>query len=100
VALRTKEIGIHLAIGASRLAIVRLVMRQVLAPVGAGMLAGLALAIPAGFALSGEPFYVQRLDATAYASALGTFALAAAAAATVPALRAIRRDPIRSLRHD
>src|SRR4029453_7524786 len=62
VALRTKEIGIHLALGARRSAIVRLILRQVLAPVAAGMAFGLIAAVPAGFALFGEPFYVQRGD--------------------------------------
>lgn len=100
VALRTKEIGIHIALGARRSGVVRLIVRQVLSPVGSGMIVGLLAAIPAGYALSGEPFYVQRVDPTAYALALGTFAFAALLAAMLPALRAIRGDPIRSLRHD
>jgi hypothetical protein len=100
VVLRTKEIGIHIALGARRSAIVRLIVRQVLSPVAFGMAFGLAAAIPAGFALSGEPFYVQRVDPAAYALALGLFAAAATCAAAAPALRALKRDPIRSLRND
>jgi putative ABC transport system permease protein len=100
VALRTKEIGIHIALGARRSAIVHLILRQVLAPVAVGMAFGLIAAIPAGIALSGEPFYVQRVDPAAYAAALGLFAAAAGWAAAVPALRALRTDPIRALRCD
>ncbi len=100
VVLRTKEIGIHIALGAQRAAIVRLIVRHVLGPVVFGMAVGLAAAIPAGIALSGEPFYVQRVDPTAYALALGLFGSAATCTAAVPALRALKRDPIRSLRHD
>jgi putative ABC transport system permease protein len=100
VALRTKEIGIHMALGARRSAIMRLILGQVLAPVASGMACGLLLAIPAGIALSGEPFYVQRVDPTAYALALGVFALAATLAACLPTFRVLKNDPIRSLRHD
>ena len=100
VALRMKEIAIHVALGAKRAAVVRLIVRQVLAPVMLGMACGLAAAIPAGIALSGEPFYVQRIDPVAYSTALGLFALAAASAAAMPALRALEDDPIRALRHD
>jgi putative ABC transport system permease protein len=100
VVLRTKEIGIHIALGARRSAVVRLIVRHVLSPVTVGIALGLAAAIPAGFALSGEPFYVQRVDPIAYSIALGVFASAAAAAAAIPALRVLKHDPIRSLRHD
>ena len=48
VALRTKEIGIRVALGAQQPALLRAIVRQVLTPVGIGVVIGLVLAIPAG----------------------------------------------------
>jgi hypothetical protein len=99
VALRTKEIGIRTALGANRPSLLRSILRQVLSPVVAGVAVGLVAAIPAGFALSGEPFYVRLGDPLAYAGALLVFGAAACIAALWPAARALRGNPIDALRH-
>ena len=52
VALRTKEIGIRVALGARQPALLRSIVRQVLTPVGIGVVIGLVLAIPAGMRLA------------------------------------------------
>ena len=100
VTLRTKEIGIHLALGAKHASIVRLVVRHVLAPVGVGMLLGLVAAVPAGRALSSEPLYLQPVDPVVYGLAIVAFITAGGLAALLPAMRVLRTDPILALRHD
>jgi ABC-type antimicrobial peptide transport system permease subunit len=100
VTLRTKEVGIHLALGAGRRAILRVVTRQVLSPVSFGMIFGTIAAVPIGFALAKSPLQVAFADPFSYAGALLILAAAGATAALIPATRAIQADPIRALRHD
>ena len=99
VALRTKEIGIRVALGAGQPALVRSIVRQVLTPVAAGVLIGLVLAIPTGLALRSEPFYLENADPVAFAAALAVLAAAGAAAALWPAYQVLRRNPVDALRH-
>jgi predicted permease len=98
VALRTKEIGIRVALGAGQPALLRAIVGQVLTPVGAGVAIGLALAIPAGFALRSEPFYLENVDPVAFAAALAVFAAGALVAALWPAYRVLRQNPLLALR--
>ncbi|OFW45524.1 MAG: hypothetical protein A3J29_04670 [Acidobacteria bacterium RIFCSPLOWO2_12_FULL_67_14b] len=100
VALRTKEIGIRVALGAQQPALLRAIVRQVLTPVGIGAAIGLVLAIPTGLALRGEPFYLEGADPVAFAAALAVLTGAGAVAALWPALGVLKADPIRSLRHE
>ncbi len=100
VALRTKEIGIRVALGARPPALLRAIVRQVLTPVGIGLVIGLIAAVPIGFALAREPFYLQNVDPVAVAAALAIFVTAGALAAFWPALEVLKADPIRSLRHE
>ncbi len=99
VALRTKEIGIRVAVGASPPALLRAILRQVLTPVGAGTLVGLIAALPIGRAMSGDPFYVQPTDPLAIAAGLTIFVLMGAIAALIPALAVLRSNPVDALRH-
>jgi predicted permease len=99
VALRTKEIGIRVALGAQHPALLRAIVRQVLTPVGIGVMIGLALAVPIGIALKGEPFYLENADPVAFVVALAAFAAAGAVAALWPAYQVLRRNPVEALRH-
>ena len=99
VALRTKEIGIRVALGARQPALLRSIVRQVLTPVVIGAVIGLILAVPAGIALQGEPFYLENGDPIAFASALAVFVGAGALAALWPAYLVLRRNPVDALRH-
>ncbi len=100
VALRTKEIGIRVALGAKQWALLRVILRQVMTPVGCGIVAGLAAAIPAGRALAGKPFYLQNVDPVVFVAALAIFLTAGMLAALWPALATLKADPVRSLRHE
>ena len=100
VALRTREMGIHLALGASRRAMLRVVTRPVLSPLSWGMALGTAAAVPMGIALAQSPLQLAFADPISYAGALVVLAAAGGGAAVVPALRALRADPIRALRHE
>jgi ABC-type antimicrobial peptide transport system permease subunit len=96
---RTKEFGIHLALGAASRTILRLMIRQVVWPVVVGMALGLAASGPIAGALTAGPVQLQFWDPAAYVGALELFLAAALAAALLPALRVLRADPVRSLRH-
>ena len=99
VALRTKEIGIRVALGAQQPALLGAIVRQVLTPVGVGVVIGLALAIPAGLVLGTEPFYLESTDPVTIAASLTVFLAAGAAAALWPAYQVLRRNPVQALRH-
>ena len=100
VTLRTKEVGIHLALGASHSSILRVVTRQVFRPITIGMIVGTFAALPIGVALSSSPLQPAFADPFSYAAALVILVLGAATAALVPAMRALRNDPISALRHE
>ena len=101
VALRRREIGVRLAIGAPPSRIITLVVRQSLKLVLAGMACGLALAVPMAFAMRAT--FVAKVTATDPMVFLPTISVLLAVgilAAAVPALRASRIDPIATLRQE
>ncbi len=100
VAQRTGEIGIRMALGATRGQVGGLVGRQGLAPVFAGLVAGLAAALVATRLVSGLLFQVGAFDAATFAGAALVLLLSAALACAVPALRATRVDPLVALRYE
>jgi hypothetical protein len=100
VTVRTKEIGVRLALGAERLSIVRLLLWQMAWPFGAGMLLGIAAAVPVGRLLENDPFNLRSTDAVAHVAAFVIFALAGGLAALLPAWRVVRFDPLQALRHE
>jgi ABC-type antimicrobial peptide transport system permease subunit len=103
---RTREIGIRMALGASARTVTRLVLAQTTTPVlgglvaGAGLTAALAtalLASPAGAVISQ---IVRVTDPVAYLAGLGVIVAACLFAAWIPAARAARVDPMRTLRQE
>ena len=100
VSLRTKEIGIRRALGATRASVIGVVAGQLALPLAVGMILGALGGVTAGRVLEGDPFYLPSTNATAPLLALLLFALAAAGAALMPALRAVRTDPVQALRHE
>jgi predicted permease len=106
VAQRTKEIGVRLALGARAANVTWLVLWQSLRVVGAGLIGGGALAGALAALLMSTPaadrisLIVDVFDPIAYAASLLVIVVACTLAASVPALRAARIDPIATLRND
>ena len=101
VALRRREIGVRLAVGAPPSRIIALVVRQALKLVLAGMACGLALAVPMAFLMRAT--FVAKVTAADPMVFLPTISVLLAVgilAAVVPALRASRIDPIATLRQE
>ena len=93
VAERRREIGIRVAIGASRGSIVALVTQQGLLIVSVGLGLGLAAALALNRLLATLLFGVEPTDPATLAAVVGTMALVAAVACGLPAWRASRLDP-------
>jgi predicted permease len=98
VSRRTREIGIRLAFGAERGAVLRMILGEALRLAAVALIAGLPLAIAAGYSLRAFLFGVTPMDPMALAGACAMLLLAALLAAYVPARRASAVDPIVALR--
>jgi putative ABC transport system permease protein len=97
---RRKEIGIRMALGARAGQVVAILVRRNGWALAAGLAAGWLLAIGALAVLRSELFGVGLVDPIAWASVLALLAIAGAAAVAVPAGRAVRVDPVRTLREE
>ena len=103
---RAKEIGVRMALGATTRNVVGLVLSQSLRPVGIGLVAGGGLAAALAIVLMATPAaseiggIVHVFDPVAYAASLLVIVTSCVLAASVPALRAARIDPIATLRKD
>ena len=100
VATRTRELGVRIALGATRRDIVRQVVGGSALLVGVAAAAGLALSIVGGRVLQGLLYEVQPRDPLLLATAGVALAGAALAASYLPVRQALRRDPVASLRRD
>ena len=101
VSRRTREIGIRLAIGATPASVMRLVLNQGAVFTAVGLAIGLALVIP--LARGVVPNFVVGTNPLGAIVLLGVPALLAAAtmaACWIPARRAARVDPTRTLRQE
>jgi putative ABC transport system permease protein len=94
---RTRELGTRVALGASRRDIVRLVMRQGGAITMAGLALGLLAALASSRALSAVLYGVPPFDPASIVAAAAVLGGAAAVACYLPARRASRVDPARTL---
>ncbi len=97
---RTTEIGIRMALGAQRSDMLRLILRQSLILVGAGMTTGIVLSLGATRVLRSFFFGIGAADFATYSGVMLLLALAALAASYLPARRAMRVDPMIALRHE
>ena len=100
VARRTREIGVRLALGAQRGTVLRMVVGDALRLALWGLLAGVPLALAAGFALRSFLFGVEPHDFVALSGAGLVLTLVAALAGYVPARKASRVNPIEALRYE
>jgi len=100
VTQRRREIGIRMALGASREATAWLVLRDTTRMAAIGLGLGLALALAAARVEAAVLFGVRPLDALSLTGALGILAIAVAAAAWLPARRAASIEPMQALRNE
>jgi predicted permease len=98
VAQRTREIGVRLAVGARARDVVRLVIRDGLGVVVAGILIGVAISLAGGQWIAGLLFDVSPRDPAVFAAVGVSLLGAALVAALVPSRRATRVDPVVALR--
>lgn len=100
VGLRRREIGIRLAVGATRRDVVRLVAGSGARLIGAGLVAGLVLSIGVGLGLQSLLIGIEPLDPITYAGVIGVLLVVAAVACLAPARRAAALDPMTTLREE
>ncbi|MBI5768320.1 MAG: ABC transporter permease [Verrucomicrobia bacterium] len=98
VTQRTGEIGVRLALGASRRDILQLILRSGAVQIGLGLLLGLAGALAASRLLTQALYEVKPFDPAVFAIVAVFFAVIATLACLIPARRATRVDPIEALR--
>ena len=97
---RTKDVGIRMALGASRKRVLGEIMSESMKPVAAGLTTGLVGAVVAARALSTFLYEVEPHDVWVYATVALLLASVAAVAAFVPAHRAAHTNPLESLNVD
>ena len=98
VARRSAEIGMRMALGASRASVLWLVLRQTLFMLAGGALAGVPLTVIAGRTVSTQLFGVRAIDPVTISIAVLVLAATTILASLLPARRAARIDPMASLR--
>jgi ABC-type antimicrobial peptide transport system permease subunit len=98
VALRITEIGVRLALGATRGGVLGMILRESLTLIGAGMAVGLIAALALTTVVAARLYGVSSMDPRTIAGAAAVLIAVGALAAFVPARRAASVDPMVSLR--
>jgi putative ABC transport system permease protein len=97
---RTREIGLRMALGAQPRQVLLMVIRGAMVLVAAGVSVGFPLAFVSSRLMAGFVYEVDPRDPMSFLAAPAVLALAALAAAYIPARRAARVDPLIALRAD
>jgi putative ABC transport system permease protein len=100
VARRRTEIGIRMALGASRARVLGMVLREAAILLGIGLAAGVILVIASGRMIQSILFGLQADDPLTIAAAIGGMALVALGASLIPAQRAAAVQPMQTLREE
>jgi putative ABC transport system permease protein len=100
VARRRAEIGIRIALGAGRGRVLRLVLRQGMTPVFAGLAGGALAAVAIGSYVSSLLFEVSPRDPVAFAIAAAMLVAVSALACWIPARRASGVNPLDAIRYE
>jgi predicted permease len=97
---RTREIGIRIALGASRSNVIAMVMREVIFLIGAGLIAGIALALVLADLIRSQLYGLNARDPFTFIGSAIVLTAAASVAGFLPALRACSVDPTAALRQE
>jgi hypothetical protein len=100
VVLRTREVGIRMALGAHKRDIMRLMLLEGMRPVFAGLLVGMALAVGASYLLRGMLYGLRRVDSISFLGVSTLFLAIGLLASYVPSRRAMGVDPVIALRYE
>jgi putative ABC transport system permease protein len=100
VSQRTNEIGVRIALGATRGAVLRLVLAEGLVLASLGLALGLAAAAAGTRLLDSMLFHVQPSDPVVYSAVALMLAIVALMAGYIPARRASRIDPLTAIRQE
>ncbi len=95
---RQREIGVRAAIGASRRSVLKMILRNGLSKAVTGLVLGFLASLYLTRFLESQLFDITALDAVAYVAAIFFLLLVAFVASFLPARRAVRLDPLESLR--
>ncbi len=98
--LRTREIGIRMALGAQRRDVLRMIVMQVFLLAATGVAGGLVASFGLMRFLKTLLFQVSAMDATTYVAVAALMVVVALAACYIPARRATRVDPMVALRYE
>ncbi len=99
VVLRTREVGIRMALGAKKSDVLILMLSESTRPVVAGLVAGMCLAEGASYLLRGVLYGLHTVDSISFAGVSLVFLAVALLASYVPSRKAMRVDPIVALRY-
>ena len=97
---RTKEIGIRMAIGAERVDVLRMILREATVLTVTGLVIGTALALGSAQAAKSLLFGLKPRDPLTVVMAVVTLSAVAALASFLPAYRASKLDPLTALRYE
>jgi predicted permease len=100
VVLRTREVGIRMALGAKKSDVLMLMLRESTRPVVAGLIAGMVLAEGAAYLLRGVLYGLHTVDGISFAGVSLLFLAIALLASYLPSRKAMRVDPIVALRYE
>ena len=100
VAERTHELGVRIALGADRRAVLRLVLGETFVLAAIGIAVGLAGALAMARLIQSLLFGITSTDAVTFIGISALLAVTALAASCVPARRAMRVDPMVALRYE
>jgi putative ABC transport system permease protein len=100
VSRRSREVGIRMALGATRKEVLRMTVRQAMTPVYVGVVVGLLGSLGVSRFLENQIYGVSTTDPLTFSVVVLTILFVASAAIVLPTRRATRIDPMTVLRHE